>query len=312
MRFFALIAFFGSIGISGAALGETTMSLKVTPVTTQRVSSLYVTDEQGAQIDGSVDTIPLVIDLPKGGLDAPPHDMTLHLDFGAQNDSAYIDLVVRASSPPSFPLKFFHEDIDSTFNNVQNIEQNFLEAHDQSTFLSVFFRARAAYESRAKTNRYHVLAIRAAYIWFEASVDLAKSKNSIFRLDEAALNVMEDFESRATSNEQFQQLYRGIVRQGEVDKLKVQVAGLQLKSVDDQASSKQAAYSPLEFKEATLVVALLRKGKIEDAKKLNDRLLTAFQALNHDSQNLVTTNYRVDENLFLNNQKYIQQLLSEE
>lgn len=155
---------------------------------------------------------------------------------------------------------------------------------DLEGLLKKYFRARAfhkhwRFELRNSEN---YLAIRSARIWFDAATELARRRNSPFRMDPEVVKVMREYEQLARASTVFSNRYRKYVPPGHVE-----------------ATLAQTAAADFAF--VGLIPGLVQAGNVEEARTLNSVALEALESAPADLRKAVARHQGVNLELLRRN-----------
>lgn len=199
-------------------------------------------------------------------------------------------LGIRPLRPMRLNLYVYHEAIGSDDVALRKIEGL---GSDLISLLRKYFWARAFhYRCRYEDNLpLHSAAIRSARLWYDASVNLAKMPESIFRMDDDIAKIMHDYEDLAKTDKSFAKCYRKYVLEGYVRGTDAQLVGQNYGFVGK-------------------IPELVSKGHIEEARELNSRALAAFSSESKETQRVIRAEQQINKKLLMDNARYIDTLQS--
>lgn len=186
--------------------------------------------------------------------------------------------------PNNVELKVYRPQVLTGERALQEID---VLGTDFESVLEKYCRARAFHLSyRQKSLPYHYLALRSARIWFDASANLAKRRDSFFRMDEEVQKFMNDYESRASSDSNFRRLLRQYASSGYVEALLQEV--------------KAADYAFVG-----VIPKLVDEKRFEEAYDLNAKALKALGAESTSVQKMVVKQQGINVDLLQKNDAFL-------
>jgi hypothetical protein len=204
----------------------------------------------------------------------------------ADTTSEQLYLGLRLPAPQQLDVGFYRDQAAFDVAALDAIDK--LGTDIESTFQK-FFRARAfhRYWHFDQNNPDYWLALRSARIWFDAAARLAQLRNSPFRMDPDIVEVMRQYEEKATRDASFRRRFRQYANEGYV-----------------QATVAQTQAADYAF--IGQIAELRVAGRMDEARALNHKAIAALSAESADVQKAVLQNQRVDLKLLTRNAAALQ------
>ena len=244
--------------------GTASIEVVITP-RTEGVSVSFTVDQSDHEMDAKKPGELYQGQVDMSASDAGPPPISMPVDILASTparSSLQLYGLVRHGEKSTVTFRVFVPEPSRTdVAEVNRIDQLFQTSKDSRTLTEVYFVSREIYRHYAAVSPDHVVAIRAAKLWFDSAYQLATTgKLPRYRMDQKARDVLEDYEKRAGSDANLAAKLRPIMVRGYV-------------------SGMAQHLDTLVFRDAAMVADLVAEGKLESAKKLNEDLLQTFTAL---------------------------------
>jgi len=194
-------------------------------------------------------------------------------------------LGLRPLTPEKLNLTIYHKSFEcdaAALNTIAALGIDF------DSVLRKYFRARTFH----KIWRYkhglpqHDAAIRSARLWYDAAVTLAKYRQPVFRMDEEINEIVQQYEELAERDKHFGESYRRYFPSGYFQGITEQLVALNYAFVGK-------------------IPKLVAEGRLDEAKELNARALTALSKETEEVQQIISSRQRINTGLLMNNAKYI-------
>lgn len=233
-------------------------------------------------------SIPKLANTSKGQLIAP---YRLVADWRDTKEDIYLG--IRPNTPENISLIIYHfkySENDPNYNDANYKELSKIESlgSDFESLLEKYFRARAFHKAWRHDKQLpdHTNAMRSARLWFDAAYRMVEKNYSIFRMDEEASNIIDDYEKRAKGNNKLQKRWRKITKVGYIYGMK-----RQLKAIDY-----------MFIREIPILVS---KGQFKLADHLNAIALTSLSTADKDTVYTVNKLQGINIDLLRKNEIYI-------
>lgn len=245
------------------------------------VSTISLARTQGDSVFQATVPRPTAKELASAKLIAAPYRLVA--DWGREKEQLYLGF--HSLTPPQVQINIWHET-----TSLERSELDAVEAlgSDLDSTLQKYFRARAyhkgwRYELRQPT---HQVAIRSARVWFDAAANLAKRKQSFFRMDEEVQTIMAEYEKLAASDERFRNRYRRYANPGYVSATLNQVATAEYWFVGE-------------------IPRLVSSGMLVEAQAVNSKALEVLESENPEMKRAVAVRQGVTVEMLKANSAYI-------
>lgn len=195
-------------------------------------------------------------------------------------------LGLQSQLPATIDLAVFRR--QARFDHAALAEIEALGA-DRDSLLERYTRARTYHRHWRHTKKlpHHTVAVRSAKLWFDASVNLAKQRNSPLRMDEEITEIMKDYVEDAREDADFARRYRAVVpRTG-------YVAGM----LRDVSAARYAFVGEIP--------KLVQDGRLNEAHELNRKATRALKRESDEVKTIVATRQGVNLSLLAANSEYI-------
>jgi hypothetical protein len=204
----------------------------------------------------------------------------------ADTTSEQLYLGLKVPPPQQLDVSFYRDQTAFDLPALEAIDK--LGTDVESTFQK-FFRARAfhRYWHFDQNNPDYWLALRSARIWFDAATRLAQLRNSPYRMDPDIVEIMRQYEEKATRDASFRKRFRQYANEGYVEAT--------------VAQTRAADYAFIGQ-----IADLRLSGQIDQARVLNEKAIAALSSEPADVQKAVLQNQHVDLKLLTRNAAALQ------
>lgn len=237
-------------------------------------------------LDASSSTYSLVIPIPnnaeltKEKLSAFPY-----LLVGKwQDETETVYLTINSRTPRKISFSLIHptdSDERATLERIRALGSDF------ESVVERYFRARSLHRKWRNGHRMPdcLIAIQSAIIWFDASSNLAKLRNSYFRLDDEIVAIMQNYAERSKTN-QF---------------LRSQLASKNLNYINATIAQVYAS----QFSFVGEIPNLVSKKEFLEAQALNNNALAMLEKLSSDEKNVVSKYQKINLDMLRANAAFI-------
>lgn len=214
-----------------------------------------------------------------------PTKLTLVASWKDGNEQVYLRLTSAHSGKPII-VRIYHTNMPLTLGAINRLRSR---GSDILSATQTYFDARSIYRRQLKLNWQHTVASRAARIWFDASFELVKPRNSPFRMDPDAIEANKRYEDKSAVDPEFRKSYRAITKPGYIKGMIAQIQAL-------------------EWRDVGLVPGFIEKKDFKSAAIVNNYFLNLHGQLDSKEKKNVVRYHGVTLGLLKENQDYIQKI----